>query len=130
MPFGHWWLLFPALCVGFLGGGVYVGAFTLLAQEQPSAYVELALSSASVADTFGMILASRSEGRGTHEERSLGFMVQGCIFGVMKVLDTAPDFTCGFDFWDTENSDADAMRRARTVSAPSFAKYCFPGVQG
>ncbi|CAK9008638.1 Protein BTN1 [Durusdinium trenchii] len=110
MPFGHWWLLFPALCVGFLGGGVYVGAFTLLAQEQPSAYVELALSSASVADTFGMILAS-----------SLGFMVQGCIFGVMKVLDTAPDFTCGFDFWDTENS---------TVSAPSFAKYCFPGVQG
>eukprot|EP00913_Durusdinium_trenchii_P024058 g22594.t1 len=38
----------------------------------------------------------------------------------MKVLDTAPDFTCGFDFWDTENS---------TVSAPSFAKYCFPGVQ-
>lgn len=38
-------------------------------EEQPSAYVELALSSASVADTFGMILASRSEGRGTHEER-------------------------------------------------------------
>ena len=29
-------------------------------QEQPAAYVELALSSASVADTFGMILASGS----------------------------------------------------------------------
>jgi len=29
-------------------------------QEQPAAYVELALSSASVADTFGMIVASGS----------------------------------------------------------------------
>ena len=57
-PFGDWWLLAPALFVGFLGGGVYVGAFTLIATEQPAAYVELALSSASVADTLGMILAS------------------------------------------------------------------------
>ena len=57
-PFGDWWLLAPALFVGFLGGGgVYVGAFTLIALEQPAAYVELALSSASVADTLGMILA-------------------------------------------------------------------------
>lgn len=39
MPFGHWWLLFPALCVGFLGGGVYVGAFTLLAQVRHRSWV-------------------------------------------------------------------------------------------
>lgn len=32
-PFGDWWLLVPALCVGFLGGGVYVGAFSLIAQD-------------------------------------------------------------------------------------------------
>jgi hypothetical protein len=31
-PFGDWWLLVPALCVGLLGGGVYVGAFSLMAQ--------------------------------------------------------------------------------------------------
>ena len=31
-PFGDWWLLVPALCVGLLGGGVYVGAFSLIAQ--------------------------------------------------------------------------------------------------
>ena len=33
-PFGDWWLLVPALCVGFLGGGVYVGAFSLIAQAE------------------------------------------------------------------------------------------------
>ena len=32
-PFGSWWLLGPALFVGFLGGGVYVGAFSLIAQD-------------------------------------------------------------------------------------------------
>eukprot|EP00434_Breviolum_minutum_P022983 symbB.v1.2.020276.t1/scaffold1692.1/size111236/5 len=111
-PFGDWWLLVPALCVGFLGGGVYVGAFSLIAQEQPAAYVELALSSASVADTLGMILAS-----------SLGFVAQGCIFGEMKVLDTTPDFTCGFDIWDQNN-------RTGFQAAPIYAKYCFPGVKG
>ena len=57
-PYGGWWLLAPALVVGLLGGGVYVGAFTLIATEQPAAYVELALSSASVADTFGIITAN------------------------------------------------------------------------
>jgi hypothetical protein len=31
-PFGGWWLLAPSLFVGFLGGGVYVGAFSLIAK--------------------------------------------------------------------------------------------------
>lgn len=112
-PFGDWWLLAPALCVGLLGGGVYVGAFSLIAQEQPAAYVELALSSASVADTFGMILAS-----------VLGVIVQGCIFGEMKVMDVTPDFTCGFDIWEQMN------RSSWAESGPVYAKYCFPGVKG
>eukprot|EP00913_Durusdinium_trenchii_P024059 g22595.t1 len=81
-PFGDWWLIAPALFVGFLGGGVYVGAFTLISQERSTAFVELALSSASVADTFGIITAN-----------ILGLIVQGCVFGQMKVLDTRPDFT-------------------------------------
>ncbi|CAK9008601.1 unnamed protein product [Durusdinium trenchii] len=109
-PFGGWWLLAPSLFVGFLGGGVYVGAFSLIAKEQNSAYVELALCSASVADTIGMIFAN-----------ILGLIAQGCIFGMMRVLDTKPDFTCGFDIWDNFN---------RTSHPPVYATHCFPGVQG
>jgi len=109
-PFGDWWLIAPALFVGFLGGGVYVGAFSLIAQEQHPAYVELALSSASVADTFGIIVAN-----------ILGLIVQGCVFGKMQVLDTSPDFKCGYDIWSDLN---------RTVAKVHAASHCFPGVQG
>lgn len=110
-PFGSWWLLAPALFVGFLGGGVYVGAFSLIAQEQDPAYVELALSSASVADTFGIIVAD-----------ILGLIVQGCVFGYMEVLDTSPDFKCGYDeIWSHLN---------RTVATQHYAAHCFPGVRG
>ena len=34
-PFGNWWLLAPAFVTGLLGGGVYVGAFSLIAQAGP-----------------------------------------------------------------------------------------------
>ncbi|CAJ1443808.1 unnamed protein product [Effrenium voratum] len=109
-PFGNWWLLAPAFVTGLLGGGVYVGAFSLIAQEQHPAYVELALSSASVADTFGMILAN-----------VLGLIAQGCIFGQMQITDTKPDFTCGYNIWDSFNG---------TQAAPTYAGHCFPGVKG
>ncbi|CAL1136758.1 unnamed protein product, partial [Cladocopium goreaui] len=109
-PFGGWWLLAPSLFVGFLGGGVYVGAFSLIAKEQKAEFVELALCSASVADTIGMIFAN-----------VLGLMAQGCIFGMMKVLDTKPNFTCGYDIWDNYNG---------TVHVPVYATHCFPGVEG
>ncbi|CAE7510418.1 BTN1 [Symbiodinium natans] len=99
-PFGDWWLLAPAFFVGCLGGGVYVGAFTLIAQEQPPSFVELALSAASVADTFGMIAAD-----------IMGLLIQGCVFGHLQVLDEAPDFKCGFDIWDSLN---------KTVSAKTY----------
>ncbi|CAK9008602.1 Protein BTN1 [Durusdinium trenchii] len=110
-PFGDWWLIAPALFVGFLGGGVYVGAFTLISQEQDPAFVELALSSASVADTFGIITAN-----------ILGLIVQGCVFGQMKVLDTRPDFTCGYEIWAHMNRTA--------AAAPVYKAHCFPGVKG
>ncbi|CAK9008640.1 Protein BTN1 [Durusdinium trenchii] len=109
-PFGGWWLLAPSLFVGFLGGGVYVGAFSLIAKEQNSAYVELALCSASVADTIGMIFAN-----------ILGLIAQGPATRRASVLDTKPDFTCGFDIWDNFN---------RTSHPPVYATHCFPGVQG
>lgn len=109
-PFGGWWLLAPSLFVGFLGGGVYVGAFSLIAKEQKAEFVELALCSASVADTIGMIFAN-----------VLGLMAQGCIFGMMKVLDTKPNFTCGYDIWDNYNG---------TVHVPVYATHCFPSVEG
>ena len=50
----------------------------------------------------------------------LGFLVQGCIFGQRHVVDTVPDFTCGYSIWEATS----------TVRAVSVAKYCFPGVQG
>mmetsp|Transcript_45908 Transcript_45908/g.102976 ORF Transcript_45908/g.102976 Transcript_45908/m.102976 type:complete len:442 (-) Transcript_45908:25-1350(-) len=111
-PFGDWWLLAPAFFVGCLGGGVYVGAFTLIAQEQSPSFVELALSSASVADTFGMIAAN-----------IMGLLSQGCIFGHMEVLDTVPDFKCGYDIWDAVNTTV-------VESAKTYHAHCFPGVRG
>lgn len=87
--FGDWWLIAPALLVGLMGGGVYVGAFCLISQEQDPHYVELALTSASLGDSFGIIIAD-----------VLGIIVQGCMFGHLGVVDTKPDFTCGYTIWD------------------------------
>lgn len=110
-PFGDWALLVPALFVGFLGGGVYVGAFCLISQEQEPKMVELALTSASLADTFGIIVAD-----------VLGIIVQGCMFGRMGVVDTKPDFTCGYTIWND-------IVAANVSHAHAAAALCFPGVR-
>lgn len=109
-PFGNWWLFVPALFVGFMGGGVYVGAFCLIAQEQDPQYVELALTSASLADAVGIITAD-----------SISIFVQGCMFGRMGVTDTKPDFTCGYSIWND-------LRANGSVSNAGGSKFCFPGV--
>eukprot|EP00931_Biecheleriopsis_adriatica_P002381 TRINITY_DN10316_c0_g1_i1.p1 TRINITY_DN10316_c0_g1~~TRINITY_DN10316_c0_g1_i1.p1 ORF type:complete len:434 (+),score=63.92 TRINITY_DN10316_c0_g1_i1:80-1381(+) len=109
-PFGSWWLLAPALVVGFMGGGVYVGAFCLINRELEKQWVELALTSASLADSLGIIIAD-----------ILGIIVQGCMFGKLGVLDTKPDFSCGYTIWDNLTAH---------VKETSHAAHCFPGVVG
>ena len=52
-----WGLLSFAFLAGILGGAVYVNAFTLIAANEPEDYVELALSSASLANTVGVLFA-------------------------------------------------------------------------
>ena len=52
-----WGLLSLAFVAGLLGGAVYVNAFTLIASNVQAEYVELALSSASLADTLGIMFA-------------------------------------------------------------------------
>jgi len=107
VPFESWWLLAPALFVGLLGGGVYVGAFCLIAKEQREEFVELALTSASLADTLGVITAD-----------ILGIIVQGCMFGQMNVMEK-PNFTCGYTIWDNFTV---------TIPPTTSDQVCFPGV--
>ena len=54
----NWGLLSLAFVSGLLGGGVYVNAFTLIAREVHPDDVELALCSASVGDTIGIMIAN------------------------------------------------------------------------
>uniref|UniRef100_A0A7S2VKK6 Protein BTN n=1 Tax=Zooxanthella nutricula TaxID=1333877 RepID=A0A7S2VKK6_9DINO len=112
VPFGGWWLIVPALVVGLLGGFVYVQAFVLISHRVDPTYVELALTSASVADTFGIILANVAS-----------IMVQGCLFGRLGIMDPKPDFTCGYDIWEAAPA---AAANATAVAAA----VCFPGVTG
>merc|ERR1740123_1628510 len=107
-PFGNWMLIVPALFVGLMGGGVYVGAFCLIAREQDPRYVELALTSASLADTFGIVIAD-----------VLGIIVQGCMFGKMGVTDVKPEFTCGYSIWDS-------LKATTEVQSKSPPGLCFP----
>eukprot|EP00928_Gymnodinium_smaydae_P075931 TRINITY_DN58951_c0_g1_i1.p1 TRINITY_DN58951_c0_g1~~TRINITY_DN58951_c0_g1_i1.p1 ORF type:complete len:175 (-),score=10.06 TRINITY_DN58951_c0_g1_i1:41-565(-) len=86
---GGWWLLLPALCVGFLGGFVYVQAFVLINKEIKSDNVELALATASLGDTLGIIVADAAS-----------LVVQGCLFGRLGITDTTPAFSCGYSLSD------------------------------
>jgi battenin len=67
---------------GLLGGGVYVGAFSLIAVETPSDGRAFALGSASVADAAGIALADAT-----------GILVQGCLFRAHHIAGAA--FSCG-----------------------------------
>jgi len=69
----HFWydnsLLVLCLCAGFLGGGVYVGSFILVAKKEPLNRKELALSAVTLADTVGICLADLC-----------GLFIQACIY--------------------------------------------------
>jgi len=110
---GGWWLLVPALFVGFLGGFVYVQAFVLISHKVDGKYLELALSIASVGCTFGNILSD-----------IVSILAQGCLFGHSHITDTKPAFTCGYDIWQAPPA------AAANASAATAARVCFPGVIG
>jgi hypothetical protein len=76
----------------------YVNAFCLIAREVPSDKVELALAGASLADTFGILLADLS-----------GLMIQGCIYGYHNMTDSGkpPNFECGYSY-DAVNGNGSA----------------------
>mmetsp|Transcript_36823 Transcript_36823/g.59589 ORF Transcript_36823/g.59589 Transcript_36823/m.59589 type:complete len:444 (-) Transcript_36823:4289-5620(-) len=85
-----WWnygLLALALLAGLMGGMVYVHGFILISKHTPSEKREFALGSASVADTFGIMIANIS-----------GLVIQGCLYGVNHLSDHGkpPVFKCGF----------------------------------
>ena len=53
-----WSLLMACFVVGLLGGGVYVGGFSLLAETVPPHLKEFSLSAASLADSVGIALST------------------------------------------------------------------------
>mmetsp|Transcript_25528 Transcript_25528/g.37454 ORF Transcript_25528/g.37454 Transcript_25528/m.37454 type:complete len:502 (+) Transcript_25528:253-1758(+) len=69
----HFWynytLLIPCFYVGLLGGAVYVNGFTRINLDLPVETREFALSSASVADTFGIVFAD-----------SVSLFIQSCLY--------------------------------------------------
>jgi len=83
------WLLCLAFVVGTLGGAVYCHGFILISEQTHPEEQEVALASASVADTFGIVAAN-----------ILGIMIQGCLYGVNNITDGGkpPLFTCGYTF--------------------------------
>mmetsp|Transcript_17251 Transcript_17251/g.33874 ORF Transcript_17251/g.33874 Transcript_17251/m.33874 type:complete len:501 (+) Transcript_17251:58-1560(+) len=87
-----WWnygLLSLAFVVGLFGGTVYVHGYILISKEVQEDRREFALGSASVADTFGIILANVG-----------GIIVQGCLYAANNITDDGrpPAFTCGKDY--------------------------------
>mmetsp|Transcript_77792 Transcript_77792/g.223393 ORF Transcript_77792/g.223393 Transcript_77792/m.223393 type:complete len:345 (+) Transcript_77792:501-1535(+) len=77
-------LLLPAFIVGLLGGGVYVNAFTLINKEVDPDLREMALSSACVADSTGILLAD-----------IMSLYWQWCLFAANGIADQA-DGACPF----------------------------------
>jgi battenin len=79
----NWSLLVFCFCAGLLGGGVYVNAYTLLSKEVPPAYVEFALSAASVGDTIGVMLADFG-----------GLFLQGCLYSINRLPGATIPVSC------------------------------------
>jgi len=67
----NWWLIVPCFVVGLLGGFVYVQSFQNISTLVPRKYVEFSLSSASMADTFGIVAAD-----------ILGIFIQSCLYEI------------------------------------------------
>jgi len=69
----HFWydysLLVPCFYVGLLGGGVYVHGYMRINKDLPMSQREFALSTSSVADTLGIMLADIS-----------GLFIQSCLY--------------------------------------------------
>jgi len=64
-----WSILILCFFAGILGGGVYVNAFTRISADLPEHQTEFALASASVADSFGIVLGD-----------VLGLFIQSCMY--------------------------------------------------
>ena len=62
-------LLLLCLCAGLLGGAVYVQGFSLLSRETAPEKRELALVTASIADTLGIMASDVA-----------GLVIQGCLY--------------------------------------------------
>lgn len=78
----NYFLLIPAFYVGLLGGAVYVSGYQRINKDLPLPLREMALSSSSVADSFGILLADIS-----------GLFIQACIYdhhGVEGAVVTCP----------------------------------------
>jgi len=71
-------LMAPAFCVGLLGGAVYVNAYCMLTRKLPKKFHELALSSASQADSIGIMLANITS-----------LYIQWCLFKANGIADQA-----------------------------------------
>eukprot|EP00039_Didymoeca_costata_P028204 m.20328 g.20328 ORF g.20328 m.20328 type:complete len:488 (+) comp6807_c0_seq1:136-1599(+) len=70
--FHFWWdwsLLSVCIVTGLIGGAVYVNAFTLISKTVEPHRVELALTSASVGDSLGILMSNISS-----------IFIQGCLF--------------------------------------------------
>ena len=69
----HFWydssLLVLCFYVGLLGGSVYVHGYTRITKDLPVSVREMALATASVADSFGILLADIS-----------GLFIQSCLY--------------------------------------------------
>jgi len=77
------YLLFACFVVGLFGGAVYVNGFTLIAKETSSDLKEFALSAASVADTFGIMLAD-----------IVGLIIQGCLYSMYNIPGAKVHVSC------------------------------------
>merc|ERR1719320_119922 len=73
-----WSLLLPAFCVGLLGGAVYVNAYCMVTRNLPKKFHEFALSSASQADSIGIMLANVTS-----------LYIQWCLFKANGIADQA-----------------------------------------
>jgi len=88
--FHFWWgnsVLVLCLLVGCLGGAVYVHTFCMMSKMLPQHEQEFSMAAASVAATGGTALSNL-----------LGVVIQGCLYGINKIVDEGPPlFLCGFE---------------------------------
>ena len=67
-------MLVGCLYAGLLGGAVYVQGYSRISKDLPVSVREFALASASVADSFGIILGDLS-----------GLVIQSCLYRANQI---------------------------------------------